>query len=92
MKATKIKMQTGCYYSNKLWEIDSIYLTGNNTDRFYKKEDLYDFLTKNPNTIQVNAYPSYPNLIPALSSNGEKYVRSSPNSSTADNLLSLPRE
>nr|WP_296488697.1 DUF3892 domain-containing protein [uncultured Acetatifactor sp.] len=34
---------------------------------------------------------SYPNLCPALSSNGEKYVRSEPNDTPNDNLLKLPR-
>nr|WP_296463230.1 DUF3892 domain-containing protein [uncultured Acetatifactor sp.] len=33
----------------------------------------------------------YPNLYPALSSNGEKYVRSEPNDTPNDNLLKLPR-
>ena len=32
------------------------------------------------------------NVIDAISANGEKYVRSSPDDYTHDNLLSLPRE
>ncbi len=91
MKATKIKMKHGCGTSSSLLEIDSIYLTGCKDEGFYKKENLYDYLQKNPGTIQVNIYP-YPNLIPALSSNNEKYVKSSPNSTSTDNLLALPRE
>ncbi len=91
MKATKIKMKSGCENSNNLLEIDSIYLTGLSEEGFYKKEAIYDYLVKNPNTIQVNIYP-YPNLIKAVSSRQEKYVRSTPNDSTKDNLLNLTRE
>ncbi len=91
MKATKIKMKTGCGTSNNLLEIDSIYLTGCKEDGYYKKDKVHDYLKDNPGTIQVNISP-YPNVIPAVSINNEKYVKSSPNSSNNDNLLSLPRE
>ena len=91
MRATKIKMKNGCGTSNNLLEIDSIYLTGTTNDGFYKKADVHDYLVKNPGGIQVNIYP-YPNLIPMISSTNEKYVKSTPNSTTGDNLLSLPRE
>ncbi|MBR4020311.1 MAG: DUF3892 domain-containing protein, partial [Firmicutes bacterium] len=43
-----------------------------------------------PNSIFVNISP-YPDLVPALSSTGEKYVRSEPNDTPFDNLLRLPR-
>ena len=33
----------------------------------------------------------YPDLIPVVSSKGEKYVRSEPNDTPRDNLLRLPR-
>lgn len=91
MKAIKIKMKSGCGTSYNLLEIDSIYLTGCTEERYYEKDVLYDYLVKNPGSIQVNIYP-YPNVIPATSANGEKYVKSAPNSSSIDNLLSLPRE
>lgn len=91
MRATKIKMKPGCYNSNILLEIDQIYITGCNNPGYFKKENLYDHLKKEPNTIQVDICP-YPNLIPALSSNNEKYVRSCPNDTPNDNLLKLPRE
>ena len=42
-------------------------------------------------TITVNIAP-YPYLIPAMSIQGEKYVRSVANSTSKDNLLMLPRE
>lgn len=58
--------------------------------QFYKKGALYDHLQKYPNSIRVNIHP-HPYLVPALSSKGEKYVRSEPNDSVNDNLLKLPR-
>lgn len=90
MHATKIKMNLGSFFSQSLLEIDEIYIEGNGISGFFKKANLYDYLKLYPGTIQVNIWP-YPNLVPALSSQGEKYVRSSPNGSTHDNLLSLPR-
>ena len=91
MYATKIKMKPGCYYSSNLLEIDSVYIEGCNNPGFFKKENLHDFLKKKPGTIQVKIWP-YTNVIPAISSAGEKYVRSTPNDYTHDNLLDLPRE
>jgi hypothetical protein len=90
MKATKIKMKTGCEHSSKTIEISEIYIEGCNNPGFFSKSCLYDYLKKSPNSIQVNISP-YPYLIPALSSNGEKYVRSEPNDTPNDNLLKLPR-
>ena len=85
--ATHIKMKSGHENSQSLIEIDQIYIR----DRgWYRKADLYDHLVKNPKTIAVNIYP-YPYLIPAISSNREKYVRSNPNDYEHDNLLDLPR-
>ena len=91
MYATKIRMKAGCYYSQNLLEIDSVYIEGCSNPGFFKKADIYDYLKKHPGTIQVKTYP-YPNVIPAVSTRGEKYVRSSPNDYTHDNLLDLPRE
>lgn len=91
MYATKIKMQRGCYYSRSLLEIDEIYIEGCNNPGFFKKEVLHDFVRDTPGSIQVKIWP-YPNVIPATSSRGEKYVRSTPNDYTHDNLLDLPRE
>ncbi|MDD4295329.1 MAG: DUF3892 domain-containing protein [Ruminiclostridium sp.] len=91
MRATKIKMKNGCGTSNNLLEIDSIYLTGCTQDGFYAKAAVHDYIKTHPGSIQVNIYP-YPNVIPAISVNGEKYVKSTPDSTTTDNLLRLPRE
>ena len=90
--AKRIKMKQGCRYSQNLLEIDMIYLEGEvDFPGYYKKEIIHDFLKENPGTIAVWRNP-YPSIIPARSSRGEKYVRSSPNGFTRDNLLDLPRE
>lgn len=89
---TKIKMGTGCYNSQDITEIDSVYLQGDNTDDFFKKSAVYDFLKKHPDTLVKVDIPPYPNVIPALSVNNEKYVKSTPNQYQYDNLLDLPRE
>ena len=91
MKATKIKMKLGCGYSDNLEEIDQIYLEGCQEDGYYYKSAVHNFLKEHPNSIQVNIYP-YPNLQPAVSQNGERYVKSEPNYTGKDNLLCLPRE
>jgi len=90
MRATKIRRKSGCGQSSNVIEIDDIYLTGCSEDGFYKKAVVHDYLDKNPGTIQVNIYP-YPDCIPAVSANNEKYVRSVPNNTERDNLLNLPR-
>lgn len=91
MYVTRIKMKSGCYYSSKLVEIDELYITGCDAPGYYKKEAIHDYVKKNPGSIKVDKYP-YPDVIDAISINGEKYVRSSPNDNTRDNLLELPRE
>lgn len=90
MRAVRIRMKPNSFSSNDLLEIDEIYVEGCSNPGFFKKEILHDFLRKNPHTIQVNIYP-YPDLIPAVSVNREKYVRSTPDNTTRDNLLRLPR-
>ena len=91
MYAKKIKMKSGCYNSQKLTEIDEVYIDGCNNPGYFKKGILYDYLKENPGSIKVDRYP-YPEVIPALSANNEKYVRSTPNDYQHDNLLDLPRE
>ncbi len=88
--ATRIHMNDGCQNSNCLTDIDTIYLEGDGNNQFYKKGVIHDYLKTNPNTIRVNISP-YPYVIPAISSKGEKYVRSEPNDTIYDNLLKLPR-
>ena len=91
MYATKIKMQQGCYNSQSLLEIDSVYIEGCTNPGFFKKATLHNYLKDNPGTIKVKIAP-YPEVIPATSPRGEKYVKSAPNDHTYDNLLDLPRE
>lgn len=91
MRATKIKMRAGSYYSDSLLEIDQIYIIGAQQEGYYPKASVHDAVKSDPGSIQVDIWP-YPNLIAAISPLGEKYVRSSPNNSTTDNLLKLPRE
>ena len=85
--ATHIKMKSGRENSQNLTEIDQIFLRGFG---WYPKDILHDHLLVHPKTIAVNIFP-YPCLIPAISSNKEKYVRSNPNDYEHDNLLDLPR-
>ena len=91
MRVTKIRMRFGCNYSNNVLEIDSLYIPDCDRPGFYKKEVVHDYLKKNPNSIKVDRYP-FPFVVPAVSVNGEKYVRSEPNDTVNDNLLKLPRE
>ena len=89
-KATKIKLKPGCTNPKSTLEIAKIYLTGVKDDGFYTKEAVYDFVRKG-NVVHVDIGPHYPKLIDAISSRGEKYVRSEPNDTPHDNLLRLPR-
>lgn len=89
--AIKIRMRPGSRYSQSLTEIDSIYLDGLQSPGFYPKESIHEFLQNNPGTIKVGIHP-YPTVVPAVSIYGEKYVKSTPNHTGHDNLLSLPRE
>lgn len=91
MKAIKIKMRSGCRYSNNLTEIDDIYITGCTNPGYFPRETIHNYVKNYPGSIQVDVWP-YPDVIDAVSANGEKHVRSSPNAYGHDNLLSLPRE
>ena len=90
MRATKIRMKSGCGSSYNAIEIADIYIEGCDKPGFYDKGIIHDHVTQHPGSIQVNLAP-YPNLVPAKSSRGEKYVRSEPNDTQHDNLLKLPR-
>lgn len=92
MRITKIRMRQGCKYSQNVVEIDSVYISGNiYSPGYYKKEAVHDYLLKNPGTIQSGIAP-WPKVIPAISKNGEKYIKTNANKYGFDNLLSLPRE
>ena len=85
--ASAIRMKKNCDYSYNLLEIDEIYLSNNG---WYKKEVIHNHVKTNPGSIKVGSNYG-PNVIPVVSVNGEKYVKSSPNDSVKDNLLYLPR-
>lgn len=86
--AVKIKMNYGRWNSQHPEDIDQIYIRDNG---WIKKGLLHDYLKEYPKSIAVNISP-YPYLIPAISSNREKYVRSNPDIYKHDDLMDLPRE
>lgn len=88
--ATAIQMRTGYRYSDDLLEIDKIYLESQTDTNWYAKEAIHDWLKQNPGEVLVKDY-SGPKVVPCISKYGEKYVRSEPNNTEKDNLLSLPR-
>ena len=90
MLATSIRMMPGCSNSQNLLEIDEIFIYGCTNPGYYKKARIHDHLMQYPGSIQVNIQP-FPQLIPQTSKYGEKYVRSTPNETSVDNLLNLPR-
>ena len=63
----------------------------NSLSELKEKGVIHDYVKENPGSIQVDIRPN-PNVVAAVSVNGEKYVRSAPNAYGHDNLLSLPRE
>lgn len=86
--AVKFKMNYGRWNSRYPEDIDQIYIRDNG---WIKKGLLHDYLKEYPASIAVNISP-YPYLIPAISSNREKYVRSNPDIYKHDDLMDLPRE
>lgn len=91
IKATKIRMKTYCDNSLKLEEIKDIKLEGNlENPGWFSKERVHDFIKEKNGEVNVNIYP-YPKLI-AVTTQTEKYVKSTPNNYGYDNLLELPRE
>ncbi len=91
MFATRIKMKRGCSYSQSLLEIDEIYIEGCDNPGYFKKAVVHNHVKKYPGSIKVKIAP-YPEVTHAISTRGEKYVKSVPNKYGHDNLLSLPRE
>lgn len=91
IKATKIRMKTYCDNSLKLEEIKDIKLEGDLTNPgWFSKESVHDFIKNKNGVVNVNIYP-YPKLI-AVTTQTERYVKSTPNNYGYDNLLELPRE
>lgn len=91
IRTTKIRMKTYCNNSLKLEEIKDIKLEGNlENPGWFSKESIHDFIKEKNGEVNVNIYP-YPKLI-AVTTQTEKYVKSTPNNYGYDNLLELPRE
>ena len=91
IKATKIRMKTYCDNSLNLEEVKDIKLEGDLTNPgWFSKESVHDFIKNKNGVVNVNIYP-YPKLI-AVTTQTEKYVKSTPNNYGYDNLLELPRE
>lgn len=86
--ATRLKMNYGCGNSQYPEDIEQIYI---HECGWYKKATLYDHVKQYPKSIVVNI-PPYPYLIPAVSSKGEKYVKSTPDNWRHDDLMDLPKE
>ena len=86
--AEKVRLKYGCWDSQYPEEISQIYIRGYG---WHDKEYLHDYLKGNPKSVAVDIWP-YPYLIPAVSSNREKYVRSNPDIWGHDDLMDLPKE
>ena len=86
--ATKLRMNYGYRNSRYPEDINQIYIDGCG---WYKKETLHNHLQLHPKSIAVGI-PPFPRLIPAISSRGEKYVRSEPDKWQHNDLMDLPRE
>lgn len=92
-KAIKIKLNSGCVSPKSCNDINQIKIRDDSSGitAWKAKAVLYDTVKASPGSIKVDRYP-YPDLVPALSKYGEKYVRSEPNDTESDNLLKLPQE
>ena len=90
MYVYKLKMRPGCEKSCDVRDIEALYI-GYPVTAYWKKERLHDYVRHHPGTVQVAIAP-YMDVIPAVSSQGEKYVRSGPDDSPHDSLLRLSRE
>jgi len=87
VRATKIKLFPNLQ-GTSLLEIQSIYLEGVDSPGLYTKGAVHDFI-KDGYTVFV--WNSSSKCLAKISVNNEKYVSSTPNSTTADNLLKLPK-
>ncbi len=87
---TKIKMIKNQNYLENISEL-LIFDDSNNSSEWYKRQDIYNYVNKG-GIIRVNIDPSYNKLVSVKNQYGTEYVRSSPNNSTKDDLLDLPKE
>lgn len=88
-KAIAIRLNWGCTSPKSCNEISEIKIRDDLWGTEWKtKAFVHDKVKASPGSIKVNIAP-YPDLVPATSIKGEKYVRSEPNDSEHDNLLKL---
>lgn len=75
--------------SHRYSDCRCISILGTATGHRLTRERAHDLLVSTPGSLYIERFGTRSNLIPAQR-DGVKYVRSSPNDSTSDNLLSLP--
>jgi hypothetical protein len=91
-KAIAIRLNWGCISPKSCNENSEIKIRDDLWGTEWKtKAFVHDKVKAFPGSIKVNIAP-YPDLVPATSIKGEKYVRSEANDTEHDNLLKLPRE
>ncbi|WP_321301795.1 DUF3892 domain-containing protein [uncultured Sphaerochaeta sp.] len=90
-KAIAIRLNSGCTSPKTCNDISEIEIKEGSSSSWKTKAKVYDLVKASPGSIEVDRYP-YPDLVPVLSKNDEKYVRSEPNDTEHDNLLKLPQE
>ncbi len=92
LKAIAIRLNWGCTSPKSCNDISEIRIRDTwGTEDWKAKGVVHDIVKASPGAVQVNIAP-YPDLVPATSMYGEKYVRSEPNDTEHDNLLKLPRK
>lgn len=91
MNAVKIVMRENSYSSNNPKDIVGIFIESEAGDIIeFSITQLYDYLSEySDKRIYVKNSSSY--LIPVRAFNGQKYIRSMPNSNILDELMTLPR-
>jgi len=90
MIAVKILMKKDAVNSNSPKDIEGIGISNGKVCNVYAVADLFNYLKENPN-IKVYVKDSNSYLIPLRATNGDKYIRSIPNSEIIDLLMNLPR-
>lgn len=74
--------------SHRYSDCRCISVLGTATGQRLSRERAHDMLVSVPGSLYIESYGTRTSLIP-VSRDGIKYVRSAPNDTTADNLLSL---
>ena len=89
MQLIRIDMEATAPRSNNPKDISTFYVKHDSGQVLeYTKEELYDYLL-DQSTTPVFVGNSTAHLIPVLAMNGEKYIRSIPNTDTLDKIMTL---